>query len=787
MLDDAKAQQPIVDLVWREKYRNTKPDGTSEEVTRDQSLYRVAAAVFEREHELYGVPVEDTKAAIEESYNLMRVGAWAPAGRVHAGAGTGRRVTLINCFVSPTIQDSMETESSGDPNSKGIMDALKVAAITQQMGGGIGMDFSPLRPKGAVVHRTGSISDGPLKFMRMWDAMCSTIMSSGSRRGAMMGTLADDHPDIIDFIEAKHDGSALRNFNLSVLVSDKLMNAVKANESWELGHTVPRADGKHERVVEGADAPVWYVYKTMAARELWDKIIRSTYVHAEPGVIFIDRINKRNPLWYCETIRCTNPCGEQPLPPNGDCNLGAVNLAVMVENPFGSDPNIKWDLLERTVRHGVRFLDNVLDVTSYPTDQQKNEALSKRRIGLGVTGLGTMLQMMKVRYGSEEAVRLTKKIMCLIRDQAYLASIELAKSRGSFPLFNVAKYSQGYFFRELIDEIKDRIVGVGLRNGVLLTIAPTGTTSIYYGNPSSGCEPTYDWVYHRKVLKSDGTFEQLKVEDYGYRVYKDVMGFAEDDQLRTLPAYMVTAHDLTVREHLVMQATCQKFVDSSISKTINCPEEMSFEEFKDVYTMAYDLGLKGCTTYRPDPRSKRGAVLTRESDKREDTFKLEPRPEVLQGATYKIKAPGMEHAMYVTINNHVHDSKIRPHEIFINSKYAHDRQWTDALTRTISAVMRLLHGEVGFLAEELKQVHAATGGVWMGNKYIPSMPALIGGVLEQHLIGCGSVVQSTNTTDVAAKNTTAATGDRCPLCSALAFIYQEGCWKCLSCGHNMCG
>jgi len=766
--------QPITEVVWREKYRHTGSDGA--ETAIEQSFERVVKGVYALDkNKSYEAP-----RALEAMIRRQ----WVPAGRIQAGAGTEKRVTWINCFVSPTIEDSMKSHDV--PNSKGIMDALSVAALTQQMGGGIGMDFSTLRPRGAIVKKAGSVSSGPLCFMDMWHAMCGTIMSSGSRRGAMMGTLRIDHPDVIEFIEAKHTPGRLTNFNVSILATNAFMEALKEGKDWDLGFRVPRADGNHVEVRKDILLDEdWYVYSRLPAAELWDLILKSTYDYAEPGVIFIDRVNERNNLNYCEKIAATNPCGEQPLPPNGDCNLGAVNLAAMVNDPFGLSPEFDWESLDETVAVGVRFLDNVLDTTPYPLEEQKEEALGKRRIGLGITGLGNMLQQMKLSYGSREARILTENVMMAISHRAYRSSIDLAEERGSFPMFDSNQFLKSSFVQRLPSDIKEGIKEEGIRNGVLLTIAPTGTTSIYIGNVSSGCEPSFAWSYTRKMRMEDNSFKDFDVEDYGYLMYCRTFGKPNGQDM---PDYMVTATELSVLEHLEMQGALQRHVDASISKTINCPEDMSFEDFKDVYSHAWDLGLKGCTTYRPS--GVRGSVLSVKSQEAPRFVGPVPeRPHELEGSTYKVRWANVGSAFYVTINDRMdRNGKKVPFEIFISSLSVVHAEWIQALTRTVSAVFRR-GGDVTFLPDELEQIHSSDGGQWIDGAYIPSLVAVIGRTINKHFVKIGLIepkelVQQPEATEIV----TEMAGERCPQCeNPKSLIRAEGCGRCLSCGYSNCG
>ncbi|NRB35579.1 MAG: adenosylcobalamin-dependent ribonucleoside-diphosphate reductase, partial [Rhodobacteraceae bacterium] len=642
---------PIAEQIWDMKYRFKQADGTAIDHSVEDSWRRIAraTAACEAEPEVWE---ERFYAALEDFKYL-------PAGRITAGAGTARKVTLFNCFVMGTIPDSMG----------GIFDMLKEAALTMQQGGGIGYDFSTIRPKGADVKGVAADASGPLSFMDVWDAMCRTIMSAGSRRGAMMATMRCDHPDVEDFISAKSDAARLRMFNLSVLVTDDFMQAVEADASWDLVF-----DGK--------------VYRTVQARDLWNKIMRSTYDYAEPGVIFIDRINQANNLNYVETIAATNPCGEQPLPPYGACLLGSINLARLVTNPFEADAMLDDAALSDLVATAVRMMDNVVDVSNFPLPEQAAEAQAKRRIGLGVTGLADALLMLGLRYGSDEAARQTEHWLHAIARAAYLASVELAKEKGAFPLFEAEPFLNSGSMQAMDDDVREAIRAHGIRNALLTSIAPTGTISLYAGNVSSGIEPVFAYAYTRKVLQKDGSRTEEEVVDYAVQMWRDLKGDAP------LPEYFVNAQTLAPLDHVKMQAAAQKWVDSSISKTINCPEDISFDDFKDVYLQAWATGCKGCTTYRPNDVT--GSVLS-VSEASEETptvasegeviYMSEPldRPQALEGQTYKLKWPDSEHAIYLTINDIIIGGHRRPFEVFINSKNMEHYAWTVALTRMISA------------------------------------------------------------------------------------------------------
>jgi len=756
---------PISEQIWDMKYRLKEADGVALDTTVEDTWRRIARALASVE--------KDSDHWEGVFYDALEDFKYLPAGRITAGAGTARSVTLFNCFVMGTIPDSMG----------GIFDMLKEAALTMQQGGGIGYDFSTIRPKGAGVKGVAADASGPLSFMDVWDAMCRTIMSAGSRRGAMMATMRCDHPDIEDFITAKSDPTRLRNFNVSVLITDAFMAAVKADASWELSF-----DGT--------------VCKTVDARELWNRIMRSTYDYAEPGVIFIDRINAMNNLAYCETISATNPCGEQPLPPYGACLLGSVNLARLVNEPFSETAHLDEEGLDHLVAIAVRMMDNVVDTSRFPLEAQRQEALSKRRIGLGVTGLADALLMVGQRYGSDEAARLSGQWFKQIARAAYLASAQLAKEKGAFPLFDADKFLSSGAMQAMDDDVCAEIRKNGIRNALLTSIAPTGTISLYAGNVSSGIEPVFAYAYTRKVLQKDGTRTEEEVVDYAVQMWRDRFGDAD------LPDYFVNAQTLPPGDHVKMQAAAQEWIDSSISKTINVPEDIDFEAFKNVYLQAYETGCKGCTTYRPNAVT--GSVLSVSEEKpaapnvisQDDgtpamphgdvVYIAEPldRPQSLEGATYKLKWPDSEHAIYITINDIIHGGRRQPFEVFINSKNMEHFAWTVALTRMISAVFRR-GGDVSFVVEELKAVFDPRGGAWMQGKYVPSILAAIGSVIERHLVSIGFIegegMGLKEDPRAQVVNLNENRGPACPSCGQFGMHMIEGCMTCPSCGHSKCG
>jgi ribonucleoside-diphosphate reductase alpha chain len=778
----------ISQQIWDMKYRLRSPSGEVLDKTIEDSWRRVATALAAVEH--------DPGMWSERFYAAMSDFKFLPAGRVLAGAGSNRAVTLFNCFVMGTIPDDMG----------GIFAHLREAALTMQQGGGIGYDFSTLRPRGAPVKGVGADASGPLSFMDVWDAMCRTIMSAGYRRGAMMATLRCDHPDIEAFIEAKREPGRLRMFNLSVLVTDAFMQAVEENAPWELSF----------------GGTVW---KVLPARELWDKIMRATYAYAEPGVIFIDRINQRNNLWYCEQITATNPCGEQPLPPYGACLLGSINLARLVEQPFTAEARLDLGRLRRLVPDCVRMMDNVIDVSQFPLPQQQEEARQKRRIGLGVTGLADALILCGLRYGSAAAIAATESWLGTIQREAYLASSALAAEKGSFALFDRDRYLAGETVRGLDEEVRASIARHGIRNALLTSVAPTGTISLFADNVSSGIEPVFSFRHTRHVLMPDGARREEEVTDYAYRLFRRLRG-----EHAPLPDYFIDAQRLTPEDHIVMQAAVQRHLDSSISKTINVPADTPFHRFKGIYLQAYALGCKGCTTYRPNEVT--GAVLAirpeaspaaaeRDAEQQQAELPLPPaapkpddiyeaggvvymtqplsRPEVLPGQTYKIRWPESEHALYITLNDIVQDGRRRPFEVFINSKNMEHYAWTVALTRMISAVFRR-GGDVSFVVEEMKAVFDPRGGAWMGGKYVPSLLAAIGDVIERHMIEIGFLPARKERPAidqgdgrgragvglVAEPRPLTARMAQCPKCGEAALIRIEGCDQCTSCDYSKC-
>ncbi|WP_313080985.1 adenosylcobalamin-dependent ribonucleoside-diphosphate reductase [Pulveribacter sp.] len=581
--------QPIsLDVLGEKYFKNGESDV-------DQLYARVARA-------LASVEKPELREQLQARFlDNLRAGAIG-AGRIMSAAGTDIQATLINCFVQPVGDCIQGVDDAGYP---GIYEALREAAETMRRGGGVGYDFSRIRPRGALVKGTHSMASGPCSYINVFDQSCSTVESAGARRGAQMGVLRIDHPDVLDFITAKRTPGRWNNFNVSVGVPDGFMQAVEQDGDWELVHVAaPGPDLLKEGARQRADGQ--WVYRTLRARELWDTIMKSAYDFAEPGILFLDQINTDNNLRYVEEIQATNPCGEQPLPPYGCCDLGPIILTRFVRNPFGlhGEATFDFDAFEAAVATQVRALDNVLDVTFWPLPQQQAESAAKRRIGVGFTGMGNTLAMLKVRYDRQDGRDMAVKIARRMRDAAYRASVELAKEKGAFPKFDAAGYlAEGTFASRLPDDIKRAIKKHGIRNSHLLSIAPTGTVSLAFAdNASNGIEPPFSWTYTRRKREADGSRSEYVVEDYAWRLYKTLGG-----DVNQLPEYFVSAMDMSAGEHVAMMEAVQPYVDTAISKTVNVPADYPYEDFKGLYLQAWHSGLKGLATYRPN--SILGAVL----------------------------------------------------------------------------------------------------------------------------------------------------------------------------------
>lgn len=763
---------PFCKFIWDLKYRR------NDESYMGHTINRVTRALLPADSEARIILAQ-----------LMFCGIVLPGGRILAGAGTGHDSTLMNCYVMGEIEDSLD----------GIMQALHESAITTKYGGGIGLNFGTIRPKGAKISTAAYAAGGPISFMKMWDAMGHALEAGGNRRGGKMAVLPVYHPDILEFIHAKREKGVLSSFNISVGVTDFFMNAVEKDLDWDLWHWHPKHDGS-SRVDPNNGS---YIWQTVKARTLWDQITRSTYLHSEPGVLFLDRMNDTNNLYYREIITATNPCGEQPLPPYGACNLGSINLARLVNKPFTKLAHINIEVLTYATKWAIIFLDSVLDHANYPLDKQHDEARKVRRIGLGITGLADMLAQLGIPYGSKEACQTAELVMKIIANTAYEASSNLAVGKGSFPDYDPTEFQASKFFGRLEEDVQERIRAQGIRNGVLLSIAPTGTISSVFGDVSSGCEPHFAHMVKRRIKVKDAAhndvWEERNQYSYSVRLYASCMGISEQDAYRIFvndPSTYPTAQNLEVSAHLNMVSVLQFWVDSAISKTINIPADYSFEQFQDVYQQAYSLGCKGCTTYRPN--EEMGAVLISGDQAKvpavatqitHDKDNMVPhnthRGYVLSGKTYKVKWPDLPSPIFVTIN---HDED-GPKEIFISSTNALNNEWTTATALLIS---KLLQAGVPLneVAGHLKRIVLSTSTAFDNGRHYPSLVSRIGHLLEEHASAGKTEVltvklDTTEIKDIVNKAIEQLAG-RCSKCSSQNLQYKEGCFSCLDCGNSKC-
>lgn len=755
--------------VFMDRYSLKDPDGNALEFYPEQLWQRVARGIAAVEQ------TEEKRAEWEKLfYEALSDFKFVPGGRILAGAGTGHQVTYYNCFVIPSPEDSRQ----------GILDNLKVMTEIMARGGGVGINLSTLRPRGSYIKTVNGTASGPCSWAQLYSvATGDVIQQGGSRRGALMLMIDDTHPDVEEFITVKRTAGKIEHANLSVCISDAFMQAVKADEEWNL---------------------TWQgeVKKTIRARGLWDLICTSAWQSAEPGLVFMDRYNTESNTWYYENIRCVNPCGEQGLPPWGVCNLGAINLSSFVSNG-----KMDYEGLAKTSKISMRFLDNVVDANEYFIPENREAQMGTRRTGLGTMGLADALLKMEVAYGSKESLPIIERIYTTIRNASYEASSDNAAEKGSFPKFDRDKYAQGKFIKRLPKGLQDKIRKQGIRNAVILTQAPTGTTSLLAG-VSSGIEPVYDFA----MIRRDRTGEHIMYHPL-------LQEWRDAHPNETTPDYFVASKDLTPEEHVRVQGMIQSYTDSSISKTVNAPNEHTVDQVQTLYRLAYEMGCKGVTYYRDGSRD---AVLTRVADEEKakkaaavpQTPMFEPvtsihqgikqRPAVVQGYTRQVNAP--EGKINITINS---DDQ-GPFEVFVNvGKAGSDiSALSEALGRLISINLQLLSplSQTDRAQEITNQLRGIGGSrsVGFGSQQVRSMPDAVARALEIHLETLQDVVDTASEAPVAPAEQAVSsnghgeqngkvslellqtTGNLCPECGCSTLVNEEGCRKCYNCGHSEC-
>lgn len=797
--------QPISRDVLREKYLKTG------ETNVDDVYQRVA-------HALASVEPEAQREHYQGLFlDNLKAGAIG-AGRIMSAAGTGIQATLINCFVQPVGDCIQGTDSGGYP---GIYEALREAAETMRRGGGVGYDFSRIRPKGAEVKATASIASGPCSYINVFDQSCSTVESAGARRGAQMGVLRIDHPDVLEFITAKRTTGRWNNFNVSVGVTDAFMQALLADADWDLIHSAKPGVALLEAGATKRDDGLW-VYRTLPARELWDTVMRSAYDFAEPGILFLDNINKDNNLRYCESIASTNPCGEQPLPPYGCCDLGPIILTRFVRHPFGFDgvPVFDFETFKKSVTTQVRALDNVLDITFWPLPQQREEAVAKRRIGVGFTGMGNALTMLCLRYDDDEGRAMAVRIAECMRDAAYNASIELASEKGKFPKFDADGYlAAGTFASRLPKTIRQAIRQYGIRNSHLLSIAPTGTVSLAFAdNASNGIEPAFSWMYRRKKREADGSLSEYAVEDHAWRMYRELGG-----DIEKLPGYFVSALEMAASSHIAMMEAVQPFIDTAISKTVNVPVDYAYDDFKGLYLQAWHARLKGLATYRPNTIlgsvMDTGTVLGIQpavSGSLPDPLRtvIESRPKgALSAVAEKVEYWTQEgrKTLYLIVSflpvpaTTGEGSIDRAIEFFMPvGQSGESQQWITSSMRMLSLAAR--GGFLDRALSDMRKVAWDRGPVRLGT-YVKSDGAHVPLWHDSEVAAIAYAVQNIITkranlvndgalrgggtesvSDEVQTGTPIMAGKKCPECGAHALIRRDGCEYCTQCGHlGVCG
>jgi len=816
LLTPSTTEQPISLDVLREKYLKADEQNVGD-------LYaRVAKAL---------ASVESPAAREEWTQRFLanlQAGAIG-AGRIMSAAGAGIEATLINCFVQPVGDCIQGTDAEGYP---GIYEALREAAETMRRGGGVGYDFSRIRPKGAEVKGTASLASGPCSYINVFDQSCSTVESAGARRGAQMGVLRIDHPDVLDFITAKRTPGRWNNFNVSVAVSDAFMHALDSGQTWELVHPAKPGKALMDAGAHQRDDGQW-VYRSLPATELWDTVMRSAYDFAEPGILFLDHINQDNNLRYCESIAATNPCGEQPLPAYGCCDLGPVILTRFVRNPFGVDgePSFDFAAFEAVVATQVRALDNVLDLTFWPLQQQRDEAQAKRRIGVGFTGMGNALCMLKLRYDQPDGRDMATRIARTMRDAAYRASVALAQEKGAFPAFEADAYlSAGTFASRLDADLQKAIRTHGIRNSHLLSIAPTGTVSLAFAdNASNGIEPPFSWTYQRKKREADGSTATYTVEDHAWRVYKQLGGSVD-----SLPPWFVSALAMSAQDHIAMMAAVQPFVDTAISKTVNVPADYAYDSFKDLYLQAWQARLKGLATYRPNailgsvlsetpaapaPAVKATKFVAHNVDPMRAVVEKRPKgalPAVAEKVEYWTQE-GHKTVYLVVSFLPIHDEagqvvSHRAIEFFMPvGQNSDSQQWNTASMRLLSLAAR--GGFLDRALTDMRKVAWDRGPVRLGHhtkddgtrvpKWHESEVAAIAFAVQQIMAeqerrdaqaaASGQPVaeaslQSTRLAEGQPTTHNVMAGKPCSECGAHAVIRKDGCDYCTQCGHlGSCG